>query len=401
VSAPRDRTVELDVQPASAWTRVSDDWRALAEQAPNTSFFLTSEWADAWMKAFAVTLKPEFLIFRSGRQVVGLCMLVKRLERNGPVPVTRIYLNMSGENEIEDTTIEYNDVLCLEGWHEDVTRCLAAHLKSRRWDEFIANGLTGGSAVGAMPWASFTNAEPERIARTSYYVDLAAARALSPSFEASIGPRSRKNVRRYMNLYRALGECGVEAPADAEGAVAMFDEMVALHQSAWIDRGKPGAFASARVVDLHRGLIRRSFNSGMVLLLRVTAGRTVLGVAHNFVFRGKVYAYQQGLRQEEDRRLHPGFVTTACVIQYCLDHGFSEYDHLAGQHIDKKALSTHTRPLDWVVWRRRTAATRAIDLLKHIRSALRRQPPPEPPAHSDEGPDDGAAERPQPAGEAR
>jgi hypothetical protein len=54
---------------------------------------------------------------------------------------------------------------------------------------------------------------------------------------------------------------------------------------------------------------------------------------------GKVYL-PAGLRYEEDRRLHPGFVTTAGAVQYCMDHGLDEYDHLAGHQIDKKAIST-------------------------------------------------------------
>jgi CelD/BcsL family acetyltransferase involved in cellulose biosynthesis len=370
-------TVELDVQPASAWSRLSTDWRALAEQAPNASFFLTADWADAWMTAFGAPLQPDILVFRAGGRIVGACMLVRRTVRIGPIPVTRLYLNMAGEDEAEDTTIEYNDVLCLDGWQEAVAGCLAAWLGTRRWDEFFATGLTGGATAATLEWKMLGSSEPSRTGRPSYYVDLAAARRVSPEFDQCIGPRSRKNVRRYLNQYRGLGEITTNVPADAEGAVAMLDEMIALHQATWQGRGKPGAFASPRIVELHRGLVRRTFCSGATQLIRVSAGDAVIGIAYNFVFRGRVCAYQQGLRLEPDRRLHPGFVTTACAIQYCLDHGFEEYDHLAGSHIDKQAMSTSSRTIEWVSWRRRTVATRSVDVLKRVRAAVTRQPTPE------------------------
>jgi CelD/BcsL family acetyltransferase involved in cellulose biosynthesis len=377
LNARFDRTVELDVQPASAWPRLSSDWRALAEQAPNASFFLTADWADAWMRTFGEALQPDILVFRASGRIVGACMLVRRSVRVGPIPVTRLYLNMAGEDEIEDTTIEYNDVLCLDGWQDAVTASLAAWLGTRPWDEFFATGLSGGAIAAALEWRTLRSSEPLRVARPSYYVDLAAARQASPDFDQCIGSRSRKNVRRYLNLYRGRGEIRTEVPADAEGAVAMLDEMIALHQATWRTRGKPGAFVSPRIVEMHRGLVRGTFRSGATQLIRVSAGDTVIGIAYNFVFRAKVCAYQQGLRLEPDRRLHPGFVTTACAIQYCLDRGFEDYDHLAGSHIDKQALSTGSRTLEWVSWRRRTVATRSVDVLKRVRAAVTRPTPPE------------------------
>jgi len=377
VSAPCDRTVELDVQPASAWPRLSSDWRALAEQAPNASFFLTADWADAWMSAFGAALQPDILVFRASGRIVGACMLVRRTVRIGPIPVTRLYLNMAGEDEAEDTTIEYNDVLCVDGWQEAVAGRLASYLEGQRWDEFCAWGLSDSLAAAMRRWPCFAASIQLRAEKSSYYVDLADVRRSSREFDLCIGTRSRKNVRRYLNLYRRLGEIRTEVPADAEGAVAMLDEMITLHQATWLGRGKPGAFASPRIVEMHRGLVRRTFRSGATQLIRVSAGDAVIGIAYNFVFRGKVYAYQQGLRLETDRRLHPGFVTTACAIQYCLDHGFEDYDHLAGLHIDKQALSTGSRTLEWVLWRRRTVATRSVDMLKRVRAAVTRPAPPE------------------------
>ena len=311
-----DLEIELTVRPAADWPAVSGTWRELAARAPDVSFFLTADWADAWMRAFAGTLKPDILLFRCGPEVVGACLLVRRTVWAGPIPLTRVYLNMSGEDDEEDTTIEFNDVLCLGGWREAVAARLAAHLATLRWDEFSARGLAGDAEAAMRQWPCFASATASRIERSSHYVDLAAARQGSPAFDEAIGPRSRKNVRRYINLYRTSGEVRTEAAADAGRALVMLDELIALHQPTWARRGRPGAFASPRIVELHRGLIRRAFASGLIQVLRVTAGDAVVGIAYNFVFRGKVYAYQQGLRYEEDRRLHPGFVTTAGAVQY-------------------------------------------------------------------------------------
>jgi hypothetical protein len=63
--------------------RVAGTGRASAD----VSFFLTADWADAWMQAIAGTLKPDILIFRCGPEVVGACCRGHGV--GGPIPLTR------------------------------------------------------------------------------------------------------------------------------------------------------------------------------------------------------------------------------------------------------------------------------------------------------------------------
>ena len=365
-----DQAVELTVYGAEDWPRLSPEWRTLAEQSSHTSFFLTVEWIDAWMTAFGPVLRPDILAFRSGGRLVGACLLVERSVRVGPFSITRVFLNTAGEDDEEDTTIEYNGLLCLDDWREAVVRCFAGYLGRRKWDEFFADGLSPGTMLDSLRALCFEPyPQSVRVGR-SFYMDLAAARDGARTFEQCLGARSRKNIRRYLNLYRAIGEVRTEVPADVAGALAMLDEMIALHQETWRLRGRPGAFASPRVLTLHRELVRQTFSAGGTQLLRVSAGNEVVGIAYNLILRGKVYAYQQGLRYVDDPRLHPGFVTTSCAIQHCVDHGLDEYDHLAGNHIDKRALSTADRPLTWVRCRRRNVTMTVVDGLRRLRRAF-------------------------------
>lgn len=361
----------VTVYPASAWPSLIATWRDLVSRSTAASFFLSAEWAEAWMGAFGGRLKPDILVFSAGGRAVGACMLVRRLERAGPVPLSRVYLNMAGEDEIEDTTIEYNDVLCADGWAPAIAVSLAGHLSAARWDEFVAGGVTEGGCVEAALARLAQDLEVTSRARTSWYVGLGAVRASGGDLAAAIGDRSRKNLRRYFNLYSADGPIETAVPGDAAQALELLDELIALHQATWRARGRPGAFASPRVAELHRELVSRTFDQGLTQLLRVSAGDRVIGLVYNFVFRGKVYAYQQGLHYDGDGRRHPGYVTTASAVSHCLDAGLDEYDHLVGDQIDKRALSTGHRTLTWSVCRRATPANAAVRWLKRVRALAR------------------------------
>ena len=81
------------------------------------------------------------------------------------------------------------------------------------------------------------------------------------------------------------------------------DELAQLHQNRWTGRGKPGVFASSRFIAFHRDLVARAFPSGGVQLLRIRAGAMVIGLLYNFIYKGRVYFYQGGLRFSDDNRL--------------------------------------------------------------------------------------------------
>ena len=374
------------------WPEIRATWAALAEASPHTSFFLTAEWLDCWLEQFGQGANLEFLSFRAGAETVGICLLHTKTVRRHFLPLSRIYLNATGEGE-GNACMEFNNLLCLAGWELPVAIRLAAHLRCRKWDELALNGFAEGPSLQALLQA-FAGYKLIRAPRPSYYVDLAAIRASGTSYEDSLGRKTRKNLRRYYRECAKSGELTTRAAGSVEEALQLLDELRVLHQAHWQAKGQPGAFASQRFTAFHRALIRRTFPLGQSQVVRVSAG-DVIGLEYLFVYRRKVYYYQAGVRHDPNQELSPGIVTSACAVNYCLAAGLKEFDFLASTSLYKKLLSTGSRSLDWAVLQQDNWKTRSLASLKSLKQRLSRAP--RPPESGNPVPDESEAEGPSAA----
>ncbi len=62
-----------------------------------------------------------------------------------------------------------------------------------------------------------------------------------------MSPKVRKHLRQNLRAYEALGELRCERAESREAAGAMLEELVALHQERWTQKGQTGAFCVAPV----------------------------------------------------------------------------------------------------------------------------------------------------------
>jgi CelD/BcsL family acetyltransferase involved in cellulose biosynthesis len=363
-------TVRAEAHPTSSWPRWSAAWAELAASAPNAGFFLGPSWVETWLEIFGAALRPHVVVFRrrdeQSDEIVGMCLVVYRDERRGPFPVRRAYLNTTGEDELDDTCIEYNGVLARPGSEAAVGAALGTWLLGERWDEFVANAMAAPILPEGLAKCHVTRSEI-----SSRHVDLTTFEPTLDGFLGALSRNSREQIRRSLRLYQTAGEVRVHEAASVAEALAQLDELAALHQAAWKERGERGVFASPRFSAFHRALIARAFPVGEIRLLRVAAGQETIGVLYSFVRAGKLYFYQSGLRPSTDNKLKPGLVAHACAIAHCAGTGLREYDFLAGESQYKKSLSTASRVLTWQVFQRRSVKLAAIDVLRALRARWR------------------------------
>ena len=362
---------KLSVYPADQWPRLAKLWSELDEVSPYSSFYLSTEWTNAWLQVFGESLRPEILVFEDENKPIGICLLVRSTEWRGPFRVKRIYLNTVGGQIADRTLMEFNNLLCRAGWEEKTSKALAAHLQSLEWDEFAVEGISPGPILSCFLDGNFSVLPPLTSAVPSYYVNLEQLRQSKASYESSLSPNTREQVRRSLKRYAMLGEVRVEVASELSRAEKLFEEMCGMHQLRWQEKGEEGAFSPGRRLEFHRTLIRQAFPKGSVQLLRVTAGEETVGILYNFVKKGKVYFFQSGFNYRQDKHLKPGLVTHVSAIRYYLDAGFSEYDLLAGDAQYKRSLARDCRQLDWVVFRRPRVKLVVIERMRGIKRRLR------------------------------
>lgn len=365
-----DRQLKVRVCSISDWAAIAPLWSQLANSSPHASFYLSVEWVSAWLQIFGEALKTEIVLFEQDGEPVGACLLNRAIEKRGPFRVKRVYLNTGGEDFLERTLMEYNNVLCRAGSERDVARALASHLKNSAWDEFAIEGICPGTVCSSLQ-EEFAGLRSSVSTLQSYYVDLARLRASGTHYLKSLSSNTRSQLLRSVRLYARMGPLRCEIAQDLETAQAFFNELCVLHQAYWLRRGDTGAFAPGRRLEFHKALIREASPKGTVHLIRVSAGAQTLGVLYNFVQQHKIYFFQSGFRYPQDPHMKPGLVTHACAIQHYLDLGFHEYDFLVGDARYKQQLARDSRPMDWLVLARPSLKLSLIEVLRQCRRRLR------------------------------
>ncbi len=354
---------------ASAWPEVAPVWAELERQCPRASFFLSEVWVETWLETFGAGLDLSILVFEAAGRAVGACLLVSTKRRSALLPVRRISLNASGEADSETTYIEFNDLLCREGYEVAIAEALAGHLSRRPWDEITLDGFCQGPAYDALKGV-LRGLHPEENWKPSYFVDLAAIRKKGTAYEMALSGSIRRKLRERTRYQAEAGPLRLERARDVPAALAMLDNLAELNQRRWGSQGSASAFASPRFLAFHHSLIRKCFSAGAIQLLRVKAGEQTVGVLYNFVYRGKVYFYQCGFRYTDDRRLSPGRVTLAMAVQYSLDAGLEDFDFMAGEASHKKELSTGVRNLVWAEFRKRSLKLVVLNRLRQVKRRM-------------------------------
>jgi CelD/BcsL family acetyltransferase involved in cellulose biosynthesis len=194
--------------------------------------------------------------------------------------------------------------------------------------------------------------------------------ALGGAYLDTLSANTRAQIRRSQRLYGP--ELRLSRAESLEQALAYFNELAALHQAAWIGRGKPGAFGAARMRQFHSALIARAWPRGQADLLRIAAGPRPIGLLYNFIRDGKVLSYQSGFAPTGDAREKPGLVCHTLAIEYYAAAGHRCYDLLAGADRYKLSLASGGEMLHWATLHRPRSLSGAASLLK---AALRQLKP--------------------------
>ena len=350
------------------WPGLAADWERIHGLCPEASFFLSREWVDCWLATFGASLNPEIILFLHEGSVAGCCLLVWRTQWVRGIPLRRVYLNCAGEDDADSTCIEYNSLVCLPEFGADAMQALGRYLKSCYWDELMLQGLDAGSPLAALAESLGSS---EAVSKPARYVDICRARREGTGFDAILSSNTRQQIRRSQKLYeQASGPCTLRIAQTRVEALEIFARLAELHQAAWTERGRAGAFASPRFTGFHKRLIETAFERRRVLLMEVRAGEETIGALYSLLHNGRVCFYQSGFRYASDGRLKPGLVSHYLAIRHCFeDPSFGEYDFGAGDSQYKRSLASAAREVQWIVVRRRTPASLLFRGLRWMKRA--------------------------------
>ncbi len=258
-----------------------------------------------------------------------------------------LWLHESGDPAHDAVFTEHNAPLLARrapgGLLIEALRC-ALRPSVGRVPRLVLSGIGEATRAAALQTGM---AVPPGIERAAPYVDFAQI-APGTAFIDQLSANTRQQLRRSDRAYAARGALRVETAQTAEQAMLYLDALIALHSATWRARGKPGAFATDTIQRFHRCLIRRGV-PGMVELLRITTGGTVVGYLYNLVQAGWACAYQSGFDYPgAPANAKPGLTCHHLAIEAHRTRGGLGYDFLGGADRYKRSLANGERTLHWL-----------------------------------------------------
>ena len=311
------------------------------------SFFLSWHWIGTWLTTLQPYVAPSLLTVQVGQAPPALGLMVGSNQiRRGVLHVRTLALNTTGDPQFDCICTEYNGLLAADEVREQTWSEVLEYFSGRDdWDEIDLRGVCPSLIT---PWEARGEAVRESRRDVCRFVPLKMVREAGSCLRLwSSRPRTR--VQHTMRSVKArLGEVQVRVATTTAEAQAAFELLESLHTSTWRERGESGSFGRPFFREFHRALIERSFDSGCIQFLTVTAGGTPLAVLYSFVHQGRVSYYQGGVNYPVAEKADSiGLLAHAMAIDHNAGAGHDFYDLLAGDSQYKRAITPHTIDLWW------------------------------------------------------
>jgi len=332
------------------------EWEALLERSSSNEASVAPVWQKTWWNVFGPSegRRLRIVTFRDrDGQLVGIAPLLSRRHWYRPgIPLRRLELLASGEQQADEICSDYNGLIVEKGKEPAVARALVAALSSpalRAWDELVLPAMSADDPLVELLAAELragghaVTIEPRS---TSPFI------ALPCSWEqylASLSSSTRhmvKKTQRDLDAW-AGGEVTFARARTNEELEVGFGILTALHGERWgsTDAGYGGVFASEKFRAFHLQLMRQLLERGCLELCWLSARGEPIAALYNFVWNNKVYHYQSGRRLDLPKQVRAGIAIHSYAIRSAIEDGRREYDFLPGDSRYKEQLALGQRQL--------------------------------------------------------
>jgi CelD/BcsL family acetyltransferase involved in cellulose biosynthesis len=321
------------------------EWPQLLGRDPGASVFATPEWNRVWWEEFHDGKTALTLLMKRGDELAAIVPLYMKREDG------RRVLRFNGGIDLTD----YLGPICAPGDRFDVAEALVTWLEGYDdWDELDAHNMPVPSG-----FAEFLVERADR-AGLRFRLDqeeTAAVLTLPPDFDsylASLGSKERHELKRKQRRFDRELAGAVFRTATADTLEEDLATFVSLHRDT---EGDKGHFMSADVATFFERAARAFLPSGWLRLDFLEVEGRALATTFGFEIEGTFYLYNSAF-ESEARRLSPGLILVAKLIEGSIDRGFHTFDFLRGPERYKYQLGAQAVPLNNVrIFRRGASET--------------------------------------------
>lgn len=345
---------------------VEEMWTAL-EQRAEPNFFLSWNWIGTWLTAF--NIKPMLLEIKNEKeQTVGLGFLTKTRSRYKFLTLERFNLNRTGNPEMDQIWIEYNDILLESENENEIRYFFYRYLGTYLGIDEIFVGISELGAFCHVDKRFFS--EKVYSESKSYQVLLNKEIGSISRFLATLSRNTRYQIQRSIKIFESqYGELTINKANNREEKEQYLSEIAKLHKNRWDKTETPSGFNNSKFILFHRALLANKEAE----LLKVDAGLKTLGYLYCFRHGRKSLFYLSGIEEFSDKKLKPGLVLHSLAITHYARLGLTEYDFLAGDYQYKQSLSNQSKEMSLRVIRKKNFKTEVVSTLESIKHFVDRR----------------------------
>ncbi|MCG7495332.1 GNAT family N-acetyltransferase [Vibrio sp. Of7-15] len=337
------------------------------EKKSETSFFLSWSWIGTWLTSF--NIRPMLLEIKDDKErIVGLGFLTKKAFRYKFLTLERLYLNRTGDPEMDQVWIEYNDVLVESGLEDEVRSFVFHYLESDFNIDEIMIGVSDSSIFSKINKKLFH--EKVFSESYSYQVSLNSDLQTVEDFLSLLSRNTRYQIHRSIKKFEEnYGQLKIDLAVGVKEKKEYLSELKLLHKNRWDRTQTSSGFNNEKFNIFHENLLGNNETD----LFKVTSGEKVIGYLYCFRYSGKSLFYLSGIEEFSDSKLKPGLVMHCLAIVYYSKLGIIEYDFLAGDYQYKKSLSNKNKKMSLRIIRKKNIKTEVISKLESIKGYMERR----------------------------
>ncbi len=329
-------------------------WRRLLAHASNAQPVLTPLWLLTWWRVFGDWRSLRVIAVEEGEELVGLLpLLLRNAVHRRAIPVRRLELLGTGEDEADEIGSEYVGGLVARGREDAVAEAAARAIVGGllgEWDELSMTSMSGDDPLVPKLAAALQRrgvAAPVSAGRDAPYIPLPST---WEEYTRALGLSRRYVVTRSLRELETWsgGEWELRRARTAHELEEGLTALRTLHAERWSAKGHSGVFVSGRFNRFHETVMPRLLagedGASLELSWSLVRGRAI-AAAYSIAYCGKLHFYQSGRRLDVPKALRPGIALHALAIRAAIESGLREYDFLGGASRYKRELSLATRPL--------------------------------------------------------
>ena len=308
------------------------EWRPLLAGDPDRHVFATPEWNRLWWEEFGDDKDLRVLAMRRGGDIAAIVPLYRKSEAG------RAVLRFVGGIDLTD----YLGPVCAGDDRDEVARALVAWLaREPGWDELDAHNMPV-----PFGFAEFLVDHADR-AHLELRVEQEETAAVLPlegswdSYVASLPGKDRHELRRKMRRLEGAHPDAAVRTASEDTLARDLDAFIALHRRS--EGGKAG-FMRPEMASFFRRVGAAFAERGWLRLDLLEVGGRPLAASFGFLVDDRFYLYNSAF-EPAARRLSPGFVLVARLVERALTEGVRVFDFLRGPERYKYQLGAQAVPL--------------------------------------------------------